>query len=296
MQKKKILLLAIISILLFAACGNKTIDTIEQKDNKSEKIVVAASIVPEETFIKAVGGDFVEVVTMIPPGNSPSNYEPTPMIMEKFSEAQMYFTIGVPTEKANILPKANELNDSMKIINLQNEVEKNYKMREFAPGERDPHIWLSPKRVVVMINTIKEQLSLIDPEHKDTYEKNSLAYIEKLKKMSGDIKESLKNLDNKTFIVYHPSFGYFADDYGMEMITIENEGKEATIKDIEAVIDLAKEKNIKVVFYQSEIDNSQVKIIAEEINGKAQMISPLASNYIENLESIADTFRKAAAN
>jgi len=290
---KKIYAISIIILLIgsLSACSNGTIKS-EKENIKASKIIVASSIVPESTFIKAVGGDLVQVITMIPPGNSPTNYQPTPKLMEKFSKAKLYFSIGVPTEKANILPRAEELSDSMKIVHLEDDVRKVYKDREFSEGKRDPHIWLSPKRVIVMINTIEKNLSDLDTKHKDIYKKNANEYIDKLKKLDSEIRDSLKNLPNKTFIVYHPSFGYFADDYGLNMIALERNGKKATPKVIEETIELAKKNNIKVIFYQAEIDSSQTNIIANEIKGKSEMIEPLAQNYIENLEKTAKIFKQ----
>jgi len=97
-------------------------------------------------------------------------------------------------------------------------------------------------------------------------------------------------LKNKTFIVYHPALGYFADDYGLTMLSLEEEGKDATAKDFEQKISEAKKQGIKVIFYQAEIDSKQSKAFAEELNGSAEQISPLAPDYIGNLRKTADTF------
>lgn len=257
------------------------------------KINIAVSIVPQETFIKAVAEDKIDIITMIPPGKSPGNFAPTPDIMEKFSEANIYFTIGVPTEKASILPKIGEFNKDVKIIDMADEVSKVYSERKFESGDRDPHIWLSPKRVKVMVRTIAEELSTIDPSNEKFYQRNAEKYISELDEVDAEIKNSLFSLDKKAFICYHPAFGYFAEDYGLQMIALENEGKEATIEDFQKTIDLAKKEGIKVVFYQAEIDSKQTRILASEIDGKAEMIEPLSSEYINNLKKIAETFKKA---
>lgn len=258
----------------------------------SEKLAVAVSIVPQETFVKAVAGDLVDVVTMIPSGQSPENFEPTPDLIEKFSKSKIYFSIGVPTENSSILPKAKDLNSSLKIINLDKEVSKIYPDREFAPGKRDPHIWLSPKRTKVIINIIKEELSKIDPKNKSIYEKNADEYVKKLDIIDTDIKSSLTNLKNKSIIVYHPAFGYFCDDYGLNMIALEEEGKESSPQDLQKIIDMAKEKEIKTIFYQAEIDSKQSKTFADEIGGKTELIAPLSPDYIKNLEKIANAFKQ----
>jgi zinc transport system substrate-binding protein len=288
---KKVLLFSIIACtLLFSACdaNKKTNNT-----NIKETIRIAVSIVPQETFVKVVGGDKVDVVTMIPPGKSPGNFAPNPDIMEKLSTASVYFTIGVSTEKANILPKIKDFNKDIKIVNMADAVSKAYPDRKFSSGERDPHIWLSPKRAIVMVQEIVRELSLTDPLNKSFYEKNGKEYINKLAKIDTDTKDLLLPLTKKAFICYHPAFGYFADEYGLEMVSLEQEGKEATIQDLQKTIDFAKEEGIKAIFYQAEIYSKQSETFALEIDGKAEMVEPLSSDYINNLEKMAKTFKEA---
>lgn len=264
----------------------------KDSSNTNDKPTVAVSIVPQETFVRAVAGDLVNVVTMIPPGRSPENYAPTPREIEEFSKAAIYFTIGVPTEKANILPKCKDLSKNMKTVSLENEVGKIYPDREFAPGSRDPHIWLSPKRARVMVEVISKEFSALDAANKSVYENNAKDYMQKLDELDNEIRMSLSNLENKSFIVYHPALGYFADDYGLKMYSLEKDGKEATPRDLQDMIDKAKQEKIKVIFYQAEIDSKQSKSFADEIGGKTEQVAPLASDYIENLKKTAQTFAK----
>jgi len=273
---------------MFVLVGCKDKETKVSDDGG--RIKVAVSIVPEETFVKAVAGDLVDVVTLIPPGKSPENYSPTPKEMTKFSEAQIYFTIGVPAEESSILPRYKDINKNVKLVDLAEGVGEVYPHREFAPGDRDPHIWLSPKRVEVMIDIIADELSAIDPENEEIYRKNANEYKQQLKNLDETIKKSMEALENKTIIVYHPAYGYFADDYGLTMLSLEEEGKEATIEDRINLINIAKAQNIKVIFYQAEVDDKQALSFAEEIGGKAVLVEPLAADYINNLMKMANAF------
>ena len=92
------------------------------------------------------------------------------------------------------------------------------------------------------------------------------------------------------FIVYHPAFGYFAEDYNLTMVALEEEGKEADPRRFREVIDMAKEKGIKVIFYQEDIDGRQSRTFAEELGGQAEKVSPMATDYVENLLRMARTF------
>ncbi|NCC87524.1 MAG: ABC transporter substrate-binding protein [Clostridia bacterium] len=272
-------------MMLFAGCNGKTAESSSSESSITNKPVIAVSIVPEQTFVTAVCGDLAEVVTMVPPGNSPENYEPTAKLMEKFEKASLYFSIGVPTEEANILPNIGDTT----VISLADKVASVYPDRTFESGERDPHIWLSPKRVKVMIETIADEMIKLDPDNADTYQKNAQAYIEQLNALDSQIKTSLDGVQSKSFIVYHPAFGYLADDYGLTMYALEDDGKEATAQHLQEMIDLAKKENIKVIFYQEEIDSNQSQSFAEEIAGKTIQLAPLAADYISNLKNMAET-------
>lgn len=274
-------LVLFVALLFIAGCS-------EEKPSEltsHEKPIIAVTIVPEKTFIEAVCGDLVEVVTLIPPGNSPENYEPTPAEIEKFSQASLYFAMGVPTEKDNLLPLAAESTD---VVHLHFEVSYVYPDLKFESGERDPHIWLSPKRVMVMIDTIAKKMGEFDPQNKDIYLANAAEYNEKLTALDKDISTALENVINRKFIVFHPAFGYYANDYNLQMYALESEGKESTAKHLQQTIDLAKENNIKVIFYQDEIDSNQSEAFAEEIGGKTMALSPLSADYIDNLRGMTN--------
>ena len=228
---------------------------------------------------------------MVPPGGNPENYSPTPQQMMQFSDADIYFAIGVPAEEAN-LPQLISLSPTIKVVDLPSLVDRKYPPVTFPSGERDPHMWLSPQRVQEIVRLTAEQLTLLDPLHGDIYAVNSAAYMERLAQLDNDIRSTLADLPNRTIIVYHPAFGYFAADYDLTMIALEEEGKEAAAVDLQRVIDLARAQNIKVVFYQAEIDSKQSRTLAAEIGGQAEMIAPLDPDYIANLHKTALTFQR----
>lgn len=303
-MKKNILLILILilSLILISGCNDNDINS------KSGVIKIAVSIVPQEAFVKAVGGDLVDVVTMIPAGASTANYQPTPQQMVELSDASVYFTIGVPAEKANIVPKLPDINKNIEVISFEEIVSKIYPsiyLDEHTHDESetgitsenninnaDPHIWLSPKRVVVMIESIRDKLIILDKKNEATYTKNANKYINDLKNLDSEIIKAFSIVKQNAFIIYHPAYGYFADDYGLKMITIEENGKIATFERLELVINFAKLNNIKVIFYQDEFDSSQAETIAKEINGVAVDVSPLSFDYIASMKQIIEKLGK----
>ncbi|MDD4188735.1 MAG: zinc ABC transporter substrate-binding protein [Eubacteriales bacterium] len=302
MKIPKILLLSVclaFTILIFFGCAKTA--------NDSGKRVIAVTIVPEMTMVREVAGDLFDIITLIPPGNSPEHYQPSPQLIEKLSRADIYFTIGVPAESANILPRIMDLNPDILIVNLFETVARTYPPIYFDEAHEDdndsslsgsskeapdPHIWLSPKRVALMTEIIAEKLSEIDSSNKEYYYENAQAYKSVLGALDAEIRSSFEGIGSRTFFIYHPSLGYFADDYGLEMLSLEESGKEATAATIQRMADIAEEKNIKVIFYQASSDSKQAIAFAEEIDGSAVMIDPLAAEYEENMREIAATFKE----
>ena len=139
---KKIFFGNICLLIILLGCGKEIMST-DNLDNKntikSEKVCISVSILPEETFVKVVGKNLVDVFTMIPPGASPANYQPTTKQMLNLSNSRIYFSIGVPTEKANIIPKLKEFNKNIKLVSLNEKVEDVYKHRYFEESREYSH-------------------------------------------------------------------------------------------------------------------------------------------------------------
>lgn len=286
-MKRIVRILLALAVLVCAGCAGQT-------DGGDKRLCAAVGIVPQAAFVDAVSGGLVDVVTLIPTGYSPANYSPTAQEMEALSDADVYFTLRMPAEEASILPKAAGFNADLKIVDLHEAVGVKYDMISLNGHDGhdhgdtyDPHVWLSPKRAAVMVRTIADTLIEIDPANTDTYEHNAAAYIAQLDALDSEINEIAAGLDNKTFLIYHPSYGYFADDYGLEMLTIETAGKAATAAEIADVIDTAKKSGITVVFYQSEFSGSQAQAVADEIGGTVMKAEPLSYDYIDALRRFA---------
>lgn len=267
--------------LVLAGCGR------DARDGKG-RLTAAVTIAPVASFVEAVCGDLVDVVTLVPPGFSPESYEASPRDIEALGAASVYFAIGVPAEPS-ILPSLGD----MPVVELHKEAAAVYPEREFAPGERDPHVWLSPRRAIVMVEAIAREMSRIDAANKTTYEENAAVFIAQLRALDGEIASALSGISNRKIIVYHPAFGYLADDYGLTMYALEEEGKAATPRHMQEMVDLARIEHIKVIFYQEEMYGGQSEAFAEEIGGRAMQLSPLAPDYVDNLRRMASLMAEA---
>lgn len=277
----------ILIILVFLiSCQNKT---------ENEKIFV--SILPQKHFVEKIAGNRFEVGVMVSPGMSPANYEPLPKQMLELSDANLFFRIGVPFEESWI-SKIKDINDKLKIVDTRKgielretdkflHIESNHHEHGHSHGNFDPHIWLSPTLVIKQVENITDALVNEYPNDKNEFERNSQLFIKELKSLKNKIELILSEVGSKEFMVFHPSWGYFADEFGLQQIPVEIEGKEPNPNELNKIISFAKEKGIKRIFAQKQFSSIVLEAISKELDGEVISIDPLAENYAENLKLIA---------
>ena len=262
-----------------------------------EKPRVVVTILPQTEFIEKIAGDKVSITTMVPPGASPHTYEPRPSQMKEVTKAEMFAKVGTGLDFELVwMPKIIETNPNILIVNSSEGIhliEMGAHDNEYQLGGKDPHVWLSPKKAIIMVENLYEGLVKIDPDNKEYYTKNKDVYINSLKELDSTIMQTFSGLKTKKFMVYHDSWGYLAYDYGLEQIPIQKEGKEPTPEGIATLIDQARENNITIIFASPEFEIQTAKTISEEIDGTVILISPLAKDYIENLKRMSDEISKS---
>ncbi|MCF6205500.1 MAG: zinc ABC transporter substrate-binding protein [Sulfurovum sp.] len=262
-------------------------------------INTVVSILPEKRFVKAIGGEKVDVALMVLPGNSPHTYEPKPSQMREIAKAQLYFAIGVEFEKV-WLPKFKDLNPKMKIIDLSAGIEKlpmtsqHHHHEEEAEdhhhehAKNDPHIWTSPANVKMIATHIYEALVQYDPENQNYYKEHLERFFAKVNKTDAKIRHILSAKPKGTaFMVFHPSWGYFAKAYGLKQLPVEVEGKAPKPRELIALIKEAKEEKVSAIFTQPEFSDSAAKVIADELQIPVIKVTPLAEDWSANLIRIA---------
>jgi len=254
---------------------------------QSSQIPISVSIEPQKYFVEKIGGDNVAVNVMISPGVDPHTYEPKPEQLKQLSKTQAYFTVGVSLEDA-WKDRLQSVNPKMLVVDTSKGVEKlPLEEHEHEHGSLDPHIWLSPKRVKLQAETIYQTLVQIDPQNQAKYQANLEGFVQEIKTLDQDIQENLKNVKSRKFIVFHPEWGYFAKDYGLEMVSIEVEGNEPSASELAALIKSAKAEKIKVIFAQPEFSTKSSETIAKEIDGQVMTISAFSPDWSNNLRQVS---------
>jgi zinc transport system substrate-binding protein len=276
----------------------------------SDKPVVAVSILPQAEFVEKIAGEQVRVLVMVPQGADPHTYEITSGQLRDLSKAEMYVKVGSGMDFENVwMDRLIAQNTNMLIVDSSRGIELRTMEADShdeeldaddynetnTSGAKDPHIWTSPQEAKIMVDNIYEGLIQIDPDNQELYMQNRDAYIAELDAADSMIKETLAGKEGSSFIVYHPSWGYFAEDYGLDQVSVEMEGKEPSAKDMQRLVDTAKEKNITVIFVQPGFSATSSKAIASEINAEVIAVDPLAKDYIDNLAKVSEAFEKGLA-
>ena len=295
--------LLLLSVVLVAAAWAAGCDRKEPKQAPAGTVGVGVTIPPQADFVRRVGGQHVRVTILVQPGGNPHTYEPTPQQVTELARVDVFFTIGVPFEKA-LLSRIEAVNPTMRVVDtgkgitlrsmsadeLRAEAEHEQEHEHEGEGNMDPHTWLDPRNVKVMAKSIADALAGVDSAHQDEYAANLAKFQAELDELDAYIRARCKDLTSHDFMVYHPAFGYFAQAYGLRQVPIELEGKEPSAQTLASTIDFARSHGIKVVFVQRQFSLRASQAVAEAIGGRVVPMDDLAESYIPNMKAMADAF------
>lgn len=282
----------------FAACRPVASAAAPADDGR---IRVAVSVPPQGYFVQRIGGDRVRVEVMIPPGYSHADYPLTPRQVAALSRARLYIAVGHPAfefERVQLkavlrdLPRLQVVDMSRGMRLIAGKVEGD----EDAPaGEAggDPHVWVSPDTVAVAARNIAAALEGIDPAHAGDYRANLAAFEADVTDLDREIRARLAGARGGRFMVYHPTWGYFAREYGLEQVAIEAEGKEPSAQRLIGLIDRARREGVKVVFVQAGFPRKSAQVIAEAVGGRVLVADPQDPDWLGNLRRVARELQEA---
>lgn len=265
------------------------------KKNKIEEKVngdFVATIEPVSFIVREITGNDFTITTLLPPGVSPETYEPTPKQIIDAANAEIFFTIDLLDFEKVVAAKIID-NTDVNVVRLSMDVPLRYgehmcqKEHDHDHNGVDPHIWTSIDCLKIMAENAYESIHSMYPDS-IKYMNNYINLIEKLDFADYTINAKIQQSDIKYFLIYHPSLSYYADDYNIQQVALEVDGKEPSADRIKSVIAQAKQDSIKVILYQQNLSSSVVKTVAEDIGAQAIAFDPLEGDVIENLLRITD--------
>ncbi|TKG93389.1 zinc ABC transporter substrate-binding protein [Puteibacter caeruleilacunae] len=274
--------LGLLVMILAISCSTK-------KD--SEKPVVVVSIIPQKYVVEKIAGDYFNVQVMVKPGASPATYAPTPRQMKDVGNALGYLKIGYIGFEVNWMKKLQSSNTEMRMFDLSYGI-KIIAGETVQHGDHvhyhgiDPHLWMSPKNMLVIAANAYEALVKLAPEQAAVFEKNYANLKDEIEVIKRIADAELNEVNKKEFMIFHPALTYLARDYQLTQIALEDDGKEPSANHMKHVIDEANEHGINVIFIQKEFNAEQAQSVAQEINGKVVQIDPLAYEWTTQMKDI----------
>jgi zinc transport system substrate-binding protein len=267
----------------------------------SPLIKIFVSTLPQQYFFEQIGADKIEVSVMVGPGQSPTTYDPTSKQIAELSSADLYQQIGVPFERIWMPDIARRI-PGLKVVDAREgitlrSIEGTHDHASDHPESneaKDPHIWTDPLLVKNIADQILRNLIELRPEHSATFTQNHRLFIESMDLLDENIRRILNGMENRRFMVFHPSWGYFADRYKLQQIPVELEGKSPGAKALAKLIETAQKNGIKTILVQKQFSQRSAKILAKSLGGNVVAVDPLAYNYPQNMEQVAKAIAAAA--
>jgi len=272
MRNKKTFLLIV--VFLFQS----TLTFASKSDN------IAVSISPVAFIVQEIGGDKIDVLTMVPSDSNPHLYEPSVRRMISFSESSRFFSIGSDFEKV-WLDRLLSLNNNMKVQSITQHL-------PVSSGIKDPHVWMSPSNVKKMAEEVLSELINMKPADKSFFKSNYNSFAAKLDSFINKIAKTTKKCETDKFLTVHPVLGYFASEFHLKQIAVEKHGQEPSARYLSSLMETIKEENIKFIFSQPQVSQQYVKVIVDETDVTAEMIDPLSNNLFIMFENIWSVFNK----
>ena len=271
----------------------------------SDKIGVLVTIVPQIEMVDFIGGDYVDITVMIPKGQSPHSFEPTPDQMIKVAKATAYFKVGSGVEFETVhMHTIIEQNPDLLVYDCSNNItvvsfDEQYGQEHYGEHDyegTDPHVWTSPVNFKKMAEVVLHGLIEIDSSYHEQFYANYEMYISKLNNLHVNVSNMLQPYRGRSFMVYHPAWGYFGTIYSLKQIAVENEGQQPGPAGVAAIIQQAKDSNITVIFVAPQFDTSSALTIADEIGGNVVFADPLMTDYESTIFKLAEDMVKGFKN
>ncbi|WP_321533081.1 metal ABC transporter solute-binding protein, Zn/Mn family [uncultured Desulfuromonas sp.] len=263
---------------------------------------VVVSIAPQRYLVHAIAGDLADVAILIAPGQTPATWDPSPQSMTTLAESDILFPIGVPFEEVwlprlqQMLPKLNVADIRQGITLLPISGHHHHEGEHHGHGHdqmMDPHIWLDPLHAITLAENITRHLCALAPQHQQTFTDGLEQLRKHLLQTHEQVKQKLEHFHGRHFMVFHPSWGYFAHRYHLEQLAIEINGKEPSGIQLAQTAELARAQNVRVIFVQQQFSRKAAQAIADQIGAQVAVLDPLAEDLPKTLVMTADKISQA---
>ena len=264
----------------------------------ASELPVTVSVAPQGHLVEAIGGERVRVSVMVDPGQSSHTFSPSPRRMSALADTRLYVKVGHPeySYERRFLQRLQDSDGDLQVVSMAEHAELreledhhhgNGHHHDHAHGETDPHLWVSPRVMRRSAEAIAEALISLDPDGRGEYQRNLAQLLLDIDALDAELAALLEPLQQRRFLVNHPAWGYFADDYALTQRAIEHEGKDPSPMQLARLIEEAREAGIRSVIVQPGFSSRGADLIARELDTRTVEVDPMAPDWPESLRSLA---------
>jgi zinc transport system substrate-binding protein len=252
----------------------------------AEALSVFTGVEPVRHLAKAVGGDRVRVAVLVPPGQSPHTFEPSPRQLAALERADLYFAAGMPFEAAWVARLQRAL-PRLQVVHLLPGAAGHGHNHDLDHEHGDPHPWTDPLAAIVLADRIRQGLAQADPAGAEGYDDRFRALERRLTAAHGAMAAILEPHRGRAFVVYHPAWGALAERYGLRQLAVESAGKSPGARHLVEVITRARDEGACAVFVQPQVSRRAAEVVANAVGAHVVAMDPLAPGLIDNLRHVA---------
>jgi zinc transport system substrate-binding protein len=311
---KRLIIILSATLLILAGCGSSDNEKKESDGSADNVIMVKTTVYPLTYFTERIGGDSVSVSSIYPPGADSHTFEPTQKDMISLAESDLFIHTGLGLEgfvskaeqtlsdqDVQIVAATAHISDDQLLHGHSHEEEEEdeHGHEEEEAGHEghdhsgaDPHVWLSPVLADRLALAVKEALSEELPGKEAEFNERYEELSDELKLLDEEFQAMAQGAETKTFFVSHAGFGYIADEYGLEQVSIAglNPQSEPSQKELARIVDLAREKQAKTIFFEQNITSKLTQVIVNEIGAESDTLHNLSVLSEEDIENDEDYF------
>lgn len=302
-------LIPLMGLIAIAGCTQKDTTRAMQNTDRGAKPIVVVSILPQAFFVNQIGADTVETMVLVGPGKDPHTYEPTPKQMQDLSRASAWILSNTDFE-FSLRPKIASLYPSLLMVDGTEGVQFRMMEAHHHEGEDtedthtegteaaamvlDRHTWLGRDNAKILAAHVRDTLKKLLPQQAPFYDANYTKLVAEIDQVFNQLDQDLAGLRGTKVFVFHPSFGYFFDEFGIQQEAIETGGKEPNAQTLAAIMEEARKDKVKVIFVQAQFPTTAAKTIAESLGAQVAALDPLAADWMGNIKLMGDALRRAA--
>ena len=275
---------------LITACSSSG----RRNGKNTEKPRIVVSIGPQIFFVRNIAGDRVEVSSLLGGSSDPETFEPSVAQFKELEDADAYLPLGTLPFESGVKERMKQSRRKTRIFDVSSGVELLYETHGHnghSHNVPDPHIWSSPVNAKTMALNTLDALVAVDPANENVYRSNYARLDARLDAIDSSFRKAFDSIPTApTFMVWHPSLSYFARDYGLKQLALNDMSKETSVKGYIDRLNEAREAGASVYFYQQEFDASRTESIAKETGVKVVEISPMNEEWEDEMQKLYDAF------